>query len=1001
MRNRSSLGFLVLVVTLVAVGAWWLQGQPGREAAALGARAGAPAMEDSTSRAPLDGAGDAIAPVTLGARASASAEADNDSTRSVVAATLHRSRLIGRVIDDQRRPVAGAKVTLLIPGREASSADTDEAGEYRLEGFAPRTLETPEGGLHALAPDGRAAVSFYSLYEFTEPFEQRVQDLVLTDARTVTVEVTDNGTPALGAEVTLEVGFGRVVAGLARTDQSGRARFDGVPPGSLQASAQRSDPATGAARFGAAQRPSDAQGDAPLKVELAPTRAVTVTVRAKDSGAPLDRVKVHATRRVMPPRTFMRAGDEWYPDDRRVPGASGLTDAAGRVLLVGLPLERLTLQASSDAAGFERSPSARLDAEATEAVIEVPVTSRRARVSWPIVRGEVAVPPSGTVLTLRPRPGHSSRPPRGWPSEGVMQGTEAVIEDVPTEPFAVLATTPDGAVADLYVQPTELVGPEASFRKARAITVHVTDANGQAAEGWGAAAFNQGNNPLCDPVLTDADGVARLTGLSGGLADVFVLPAGLRRGGWRVGSVDLQGGDGDLQFTLPETFTATLRVLVDGAPRLPARIDFMGVKVVSEDPERALVGVSFVLPRDVGELSVGVRAPGYRTTAVTLTRANTQGGAPLDVRLAASGAISVELRRASGTRVELVAERAQDDGTWVKQGFGQGLEYHNADDGRFRFDELEAGLHRVRDQKSGLATEVVHVDPAAGDARVVLDLTRTGLARGTVSVPDGFELHLARVIVEGDGVAVEDERWQRQRGTPMRSIAVSRNGAFEVPVSVDQAVTLRAWHPELSCAPEGGVATLIGPREDVTLALVDGACCVCSLPQPVDRRAANSLRVLLFEDTAREKLSSEHVAPLRDGRARFGGFAPGTYTAWVDPGGERAPLVIEGLTLGAGRTDLGELRLRTGSSLRVRVKVAPSASPPRIHVYAYSDALGPDGQPLYDRQLNSNGEAEVVLSGFAAGTFHVRCSMIGRHDLLADRRVTLDGERDEVLEVEP
>jgi hypothetical protein len=111
-------------------------------------------------------------------------------------------------------------------------------------------------------------------------------------------------------------------------------------------------------------------------------------------------------------------------------------------------------------------------------------------------------------------------------------------------------------------------------------------------------------------------------------------------------------------------------------------------------------------------------------------------------------------------------------------------------------------------------------------------------------------------------------------------------------------------------------------------------------------------------------------------------------------------LTLPDVALGEARTDLGAPPFVVGSSLRVRSSAPAGASAPRIFLSATSDEHGPDGRPLYNRQLNSRGETEVVLGGLGAGTFQVMAGLIASPGGRPVRSVTLDGTRDEVIEVE-
>lgn len=817
---------------------------------------------------------------------------------------------------------------------------------------------------------------------------------MLRPGRPAAVVVTDAGLPAAGARVQLAVGFERLLVGVAETDREERARFPTVPMGSLHAEARLGD------QYGRATEPADAPLERTLRVELVPARTLEVLVVEKGSGAPIEGADVRLEERVQPPRTFFRSGDVWTPDERPVPAEVHPTDAAGRTRVAGLP-HGVSLNVSAAKDGYrggwrERAASKRVDPEAVEVTVELE-RERYRDLRIPLVDGEVPAPAEGTSVALRPQPGMSLLPPEHFPAAGLVRAGEIVVEGAPSGNFGALAQSPDGAVARLWCDEEAEVGNETSFRRPRTILVRIEDAAGSPVAGAEAIARNQGNNELCDWVGTDAQGIARLTGLHGGLAEVHVRAPGEEGRGTKAGSVDLDEGDGEVRLALGarSAVEVELALSIDGEPRLPARFFVHGARIVSEDPERGAVRVSVEAPPAGTPAKCTVNSPEFLPATVELSHADLERGGPIAVALRRAGAIQIEVERAPETRVKLSAQRSSDEpGVWVDAGHLT-LVFPNADDDRFRIDLLEPGRYRVKDGLSGAVSEAVEVDPQLGDARVLLDLSATAELSGRIVGPEGCDLSLARVLVEGGDVKIEVDPWNQRPGTPAGSVPVrGEDGSFKVRIPTDRPVTLRAWHPILRAASDHGALTITGAAGEVVLALEVGTLCVFDVPEGTGEGRPLGLRVLLFDGVVDADPVGEFSASIDAGRARFGGFAPGRYTLWIDPASEFQPLVLADVALGESETDLGAQSFSRGSSIRFRIAVPAGQSPPRISAWAWSL-----GRPEYRRGLNSEGEAEVVLSGFGAGTFQLSYGPVMGASAQERRPLTLDGEHDELIEL--
>lgn len=128
-----------------------------------------------------------------------------------------------RVVDAQQRPVAGASVTLGGIGLPAPrTADTDAAGTVRFEGLS-RGLYEARASLGNLASRRASAISI-------EPSRAASVTLTLEASSVVSGSVVDaSGAPLPGVEIAISEDALDLVPRTARTDASGRFRFDAIP----------------------------------------------------------------------------------------------------------------------------------------------------------------------------------------------------------------------------------------------------------------------------------------------------------------------------------------------------------------------------------------------------------------------------------------------------------------------------------------------------------------------------------------------------------------------------------------------------------------------------------------------------------------------------------------------------------------------------------------------------------------------------------------------------
>lgn len=908
----------------------------------------------------------------------------------------HTHRLAGRIVDERRQPVADARVTLADAPEVSAASGAD--GSFAL--LVTLAVSEPPRMDSVIGRDarGRMAVNTVHLAQ-TLADEVREVDagtLVLLAGHPLRVTVRQQDAPVPGADVEVALGHTRRTAGRYRTDDAGEVVIDGLPPGPVHVTA-RHDGAEGRARVFVPEADR-------VSVDLQPLGQVEVHVVDARTGSGVAGAGLEVSESFLVPAALPtdlggpRHGmaGEYFTSRTH---ATAETDEHGRALVDGLAPD-LRYRLGVRAPGYAAASGTKLEAGDEPVRVELEPVDRR-RVTWPVVGGELPVPPDGTGLEFRQLVGSVTRgnaPP--VPSSGRMEGSTLVAEGVVGR-ASLVAATPDGALALLWAREDETLGAETSFRRARKIEVHVRDEAGAPVAGARVLARDQGNNPFGDAVPTDGEGLAVLEGLYGGLADVSVLAPG-EPGffGRTVGTVDLDEGDGRLEVVLtpPRRARARLSVRIDGAPALPAQFEVRaqtGVEVLEEVPERGELVLALELPEPAESVTVFLWAAGFAPAAAWFDLSERREEATGTVELERTSVLVAHVTRPAEGSVSIAPQRFNETrGEWGRasgmQISGQGLSYPNGPDDTWVFAGVKPGRWRVIDTRSEVASDEVTIDAGTARASVVLDLAVLEWVSGRVALEDPGELARVRVLVEDPG-AEPTAVWHPGAEPP--DGAHLRDDTFRVRVRSDREVTLVPWHPWLQPAPEGGRVPVRGGHEGVVLRLVTGD--ELRLPAPQLGRH-HEPRLARYADGAApegEPLAWHHLA-LVDGVLRAA-LPRGRWTLVVDPGGDFAPLVLPGVEID-GVTELPAAEFPPGSALVVRVLVPEGSDAPRVYVFAERlDAPG------YHRSVNSRGEAVVRLEGLGAGRFHVRMRPIMDFTGVVDgQEVELDGSTDVELELD-
>ncbi|MBK7645349.1 MAG: hypothetical protein IPJ19_20315 [Planctomycetes bacterium] len=920
--------------------------------------------------------------------------------------------LRGRIVDERRLDAAGAEVRLVRANGATRSVRSDESGRFEFtiparplkwESVALWALRDENAAVRTLGLPGSEAPSSYGFLRAPTPLgDVDAGTLTLRQAQSLHIRVVDAGEPAVGAEVALHLGVDPTVLWRGTSDAAGKLTSPALPGGCANLEAVRGG-AEGRARV---FLPEERE----VRIELAPRYEALITLVEKQSGAPIAGAVVGLDETVQAPSSENSKGMGFgeYITMRKGAGGTTTTDAGG---MAHFP----NLSASADyrvqvrAPGVESYPpqgsgGERVGAAKPNLRIELARVESRS-VRWPIAAGEVPQPPEGARILLRPAPGSgrvSYGEPPPPPREGVVRDGQVVAQAIEGRGF-FLGTAPDGSIARFFVDEKSELGTAVSFRKPRTVELYVHAGDLAPVAHALAQARNQGNNPLGEPASTDADGLAKLTGLYGELAEVYVL--GPTDGAREVnaGSVNLENGDARVELVLPASASmrARLTVRIDGAAQLPPEYQLHSAKVLEEFPERGELLLEVALPATGTDVSLAISSPGFLPASVKLPigRDGTEARAVLELtRSSMLTAIVTRPRNQDWVEIQIQSWN-EAKRTWGRvPHYFNGLSTPNGPDGSFRFFQLAPGRYQVSDARSKIASEPVEIAAGQAEASVALDLDGVEWVSGRVEVPDPAELSRVRVLSSASPSSSgtpwrPGSSWLPGMAAPPGAYP-SADGSFKLQVKRGVSTTLRAWHPWLAPADPGGEIVVDAGREGVVLKLASGDQVRLEVPQLAELPSLAAARVGLYEGPAKGEPRTWLHAPLVEGALRFTGVPRGRATLWIDAGREYAPLVLTDVEIGAGLTDLGTAEFSRGSSLRIRQSVKEGQAAARIYISAQREQA-----PALFRDLNSNGETTAVLSGLEAGTYRVSYGAImdGKN---SERQLEIDGVSDVELELQ-
>jgi len=679
-------------------------------------------------------------------------------------------------------------------------------------------------------------------------------------------------------------------------------------------------------------------GDQPEEVELrfVAERQLKVLVRDTQAKEPVEGATVYPTQR--------------YRDYGTPPV---VTDAHGEALVCGLnpgdPVQVLVVPPGVERPrqGPGRYKHFKVPGDRDEMVVEIELPRT---ITWEVRDGDIPVPADGTTIAVKAETGSAAT---GLPGEGVMQEGRLVLRNCPVGYFHAIAHGPSGTGARLSCMADSTEGAPIQFKRLCNIDYVIRKPDGSPAPRTKIAIFNQGNNQLAE-ATTDAQGKARMEALSGQLAEIKLVGASSWQAIATLGTVDLRQGDIKVEFTLPARRAVELQGTIEGRPGLPEgyrfELGWFKPERPQADTKTGLYKAFVTLPHSMqagGEITMSLYAPGYRTAVGQVVIP--EGDGPLRHTFDLRPGLELRVREVGKRPLDLQLELQRDRGdhwqTIDSSGMLPRRQRRETEDG-WAFVGLDAGRYRMRVLRHRLVLGAAE----AGADPIVLDYNLLAHVRGRVELPEGFDYDDVRV--GWDGTALRPHR---------------ETGEFDVMTVTGRAATLSATHPLL--APDAGMGsvTVHGGRDGVVLKLVRGPTLRFRIPEyfeqrPGERNGRTGVRVRLYAD-GKEIFS--RVAKLSGQEWLVGGFAPGTYRAWIDVP-HSVPVTRAGIVLKTGDNDLGELPMEKGATLRIRVLVNEPFVAPPIAAWAIRRAA-----PAFTRGRNSRGGNEVVVTGLVPGTYEI------------------------------
>jgi len=920
----------------------------------------------------------------------------------------------GRVVDETRRPVAGADVVLSITDRAPVATRTNARGEYAfaVEPLAAVELEA-RGSLFACDSAGRAG--FVALFhpslrdemDFQKP-RGTPETIVVRPGGALRVRIVDATGPVAGATVRLELGEERERGPTAISGADGEARFAALPIGPVIALASREGRERGRAS-GAVASAGGAEGL--VEVALRPTRSLSLRVEDATTGRGVDGARVKLYENVSVHRQH---GASFVAVDSMlvvVDGGAATTDAEGRVEFHGIETGAAWTAAAmkegwNQVWEEERRAAWPLAEGATPPTLYL-AQPKTAEQRWRISARTEPPLPEGAELKLFHASIEGRLPP---PATARIVDGQVVAEVARGGELFAWAQAPDGRLTVLTSQySTDYDDGSIDFGPGRRLVVRLRDEAGRPLAGVAAVAElvrgSSRQQPISSVVeTTDASGVACFDPLP---ATAYRLRVAVERGALpdvALQEVDLAHADATVECTLPTTREAIVEVTVDGAHRLPSDLAIrQGIDVPSrrvEDFESGELHLFFV-PRDDAPAWVMLEATGWLPTLVEIPWP--AGGEPprISVVLPRAATLTARLLAPAGAVCRPTLQRWREDTKQFERWSGaqERLQSPNTPDGAYRFTALPPGRWRVVEEITAIGSEVVVITPGGGDHELTLDLARTIAIAGRCVLPDDPRVSADDVELFLIDDALDPGFTGDRPMPPTAQQLLPFHGAFETWLDGSRRWRLVARTPLHRLATADGTLPIAGSRRDLELRFEERPLARFQVRSETGAELAwLSIHCCEPAEAGATRRPIARCVARRDGDAYV--FAPpvGTFDLVASTSGH--PSVLRrAVRFDGSPLDLGELLFESGSQLTVNVR---SKSIDRPSTTLVARRLDDDELAPFDAQEScARGAGVHRLEGLRRGRWRVELLDPNSRSVEALRTadVDLDGEHDATIEL--
>jgi hypothetical protein len=959
MLGRALLG-IGAAVAVVGVAVWFV------------VRGGEAATDAAPPRATVRAPASAASPEGADATKRDAATDPAAAPQRAVEPAANARRIFGKVVDARRFGVAGAQVRFTAEGRTPLEVTSREGGAFEFAFQSVGSLFV-HGSLLAIGPDGAMGDGRAALYpdrddgtdDDEHPRDFDVGALTILPPARLVVHVRDEHGPVAGAEVTADVSSQPWISIPARlpvvaSDANGVAVL--LTP-RCDATVTARVPGRATARMW-----TTCESGVEQTMELFLHVSLFATIHVRDAQT---RAAVANAHVVVGDRTVMRQSREFSYIGPELAGGWGdlpdlVCDADGVAHLEDVDPER-HLSLKAQAPGYDTTERSRVLLDASSRDVELLLAPRGVNeIRLPIVPDEAPVPPDGSVVLLNVR---FDSVGGGLPHEGNVERGELVIAGASEGWHAVVATAPDGSLADFSFGGSVNGPATLRFKRPRTLELHLRCADGRAAAG---ARVQIAGANVPHPLRADDSGrivrgglLARRVDISAESTVTVAMP---------LATVDLREGDAQLDVVVPERFVAVLAVTLDGRPGLPPTYRFssrdFSWKVEAEDPERGEVRVSALAGAQEKQVEAGFVAVPFLPAKLDVPVV--RGAAPpvVPVALVRGARLRLDVKRAVNQKFGLRIQRQGDDGKFANlDAQFRAIDRMNGPNGLFDFWPLQAGTWRVQDEVTQIASEPIVL--ATGEERTAsLDLSSAIVIHGHVTAPAGTDLRTARIVARGEPAEAGTDRFSR---STLPGTYVLDDGTFERTIDGAQPF-VRVWHRSLTPPPGDPYVEVRDPTQPVLLTLVDRPSLAFTLvraggPIHVDEKTLDD-RIAIVLD--REDGDHAHVtrSAATTGAAsevvHLVEIPTGRWSLFLDPGGEAAPLQRSGIEIPEGGADLGTLTLGPGSVLRLQLADGRANRSGALHLHAHHV-----GAPDYSRFWSRNVGPELLLPGLGAGRFDV------------------------------